>query len=149
MLFACIFVPDFPVAQILRAEHGFSGVTVIPDGKEPEILGSLPINVLFADEQDSGQAEIFLETFERWGIRKFRDLTALPELALSERLGQRGLEVQQKARGAGKRTLVPFDQPLVFEEAMELEYPLILLEPLAFLLSRMLDQLCERLQARA
>jgi protein ImuB len=32
---------------------------------------------------------------------------------------------------------------------MELEFPLVLLEPLAFLLNRMLDQLCARLQARA
>src|SRR5207248_2754456 len=39
--------------------------------------------------------------------------------------------------------------PLVFEEAMELEFPLVLLEPLAFLLSRMLDQLCARLQSRS
>ena len=47
----------------------------------------------------------------------------------------------------GLRTLVPSDPPLVFEEAMELESPLVLLEPLAFVLGRMLDQLCARLQA--
>jgi protein ImuB len=49
----------------------------------------------------------------------------------------------------GERTLVPSDSPLVFEEVMELEFPMVLLEPLAFLLSRMLDQLCARLEARA
>ncbi len=38
---------------------------------------------------------------------------------------------------------------MVFEEAIELEYPLVLLEPLAFLLARLLDQLCARLGARA
>ena len=133
----------------LLAAHGFSGVTVIPEGKESESLGSLPVEALFADETDSEQAQIFLKTFERWGIRKFRDLAALPEAALSERLGQRGLELQQKARGMGKRTLVPSDPPLLFEEAMEVEYPVVLLEPLAFLLSRMLEQLCERLRAHA
>jgi protein ImuB len=68
---------------------------------------------------------------------------------LSERLGQRGLELQKKARGVGERTLAPSDSPLVFEEVMELEFPMTLLEPLAFLLSRMLDQLCARLEARA
>jgi protein ImuB len=41
------------------------------------------------------------------------------------------------------------EPPLIFEEAMELEHPLVLLEPLAFLLARMLDQLCARLAARA
>jgi protein ImuB len=87
--------------------------------------------------------------FRRWGIRKFRDLAALPKVALSERLGQRGLELQRKACGLGERTLVPCDLPLVFEEILELEFALVLLEPLAFVLSRMLDQLCARLQARA
>jgi protein ImuB len=37
----------------------------------------------------------------------------------------------------------------VFEEAVELEYPIVLLEPLAFLLNRMLDQICARLASRA
>jgi protein ImuB len=45
--------------------------------------------------------------------------------------------------------MVPVDLPLNFEEAIELEYPLVLLEPLAFLLGRLLDQLCTRLAARA
>jgi len=41
------------------------------------------------------------------------------------------------------------EAPLIFEEAVELEYPIILLEPLAFLLNRLLDQLCARLSSRA
>ena len=139
----------FTLEAALLAAHGFSRVTVVPEGKESEILGSLPVAVLFADETDSADAEEILQTFNRWGIRKFRDLIALPAAALSERLGQRGLELQQKAAGIGARTLALSDPPLIFEEAMELEFPLVLLEPLAFLLNRMLDQLCTRLQARA
>jgi protein ImuB len=133
----------------LLAAHGFSGVTVIPAMKEAQCLGSLPIEVLFADEADAEEAEEFLQTFQRWGIRKLRDFTALPEIDLSERLGQRGLELQRKAQGVGTRTLVSRDPPLVFEEAQELEFPLVLLEPLAFVLNRMLEQLCARLEARA
>jgi len=133
----------------LLAAHGFSGVTVVPEGKESEVLGSLPAEVLFADETDPKNAEEFLETLQRWGIRKFRDLAALPEVELSERLGQRGVELRRKTCGMSRRTLVPSAPPLVFEEAIELEYPLVLLEPLAFVLNRMLDQLCARLQARA
>ncbi len=133
----------------LLAAHGFFGVTVIPEGKNPEVLSSLPLDVLFAGDKDPEEAEQILETFRRWGIRKFRDLTALPEVALSERLGQRGIELQRRASGMGQRTLVPTHPPLIFEEALELEFPLILLEPLAFVLSRMLDQLCARLRARA
>jgi len=133
----------------LLAAHGFSGVTVVPEGKESEVLGSLPAEVLFADETDPKNTEEFLETLQRWGIRKFRDLSALPEIELSERLGQKGVEFRRKTCGVSRRTLVPSDPPLVFEEAIELEYPLILLEPLAFALNQMLEQLCARLQARA
>jgi len=139
----------FTLEAALLAAHGFSGVTVVPEGKESEVLGGLPVAVLFANETDSADSEELLQTFSRWGIRKFRDLIALPAASLSERLGQRGLELQRKASGLGQRTLVPSDPPLVFEEAMELEFPLVLLEPLAFLLNRMLNQLCARLQARA
>src|SRR5205807_5751087 len=57
--------------------------------------------------------------------------------------------LQRLARGEGSRPLVPTDAPLHFEEAMELEHPLETLEPLAFVLNRMLESLCARLQARA
>jgi protein ImuB len=136
----------------LLAARGFNAVTVVPEGKEAEVLGSLPVEIFFENKQSEGtekDAEEFLETFRRWGIRKFRDLAALPEVELSERLGQRGLELQRKACGTSQRTLFPCDPPLVFEEAMELEFPLVLLEPLAFVLNRMLEQLCSRLKARA
>jgi len=134
------------------AARGFSGVTVIPVGEEADRLGGLPLDVLFTGRRSVDQkqnAKQFLETLERWGIRNLRSLAALPEIAISERLGQEGVRLQQLARGATSRTLVPFDPPLVFQEAVELEYPLVLLEPLAFLLQRMLNQLCARLAARA
>jgi protein ImuB len=129
------------------AARGFSGVTVIPEGKEAEQLSSLPVEVLLGNSaQESGQ---LLETFSRWGIRKLRDLAALPVVALSERMGQVGIHLQKLACGATSRTLVPVEPRLIFEEVIELEYPLLLLEPLAFLLGRLLEQLCARLEARA
>lgn len=133
----------------LLAARGFSGVTVIPAGKEAELLGSLPLEVLFAEPDAGPESEQLLETLERWGVRNLRALAALPEVALSERLGRHGIHLQQLARGTAPRTLVPVEPPLIFEEAVELEYPLLLLEPLAFLLGRLLEQLCARLAARA
>ena len=127
------------------AAHGFSGVVVIPPEREAEQLGSLPLEVLFTGGHDLSTFEVL----ERWGIRNLRALAALPEVALTERLGQNGIRLQQLARGCSSRSLVPVEPPLVFEEAIELEYPLVLLEPLAFLLARLLDQLCARLGARA
>jgi protein ImuB len=38
---------------------------------------------------------------------------------------------------------------MLFEEAIELEHPIVLLEPLAFLLNRLLEQICARLGSRA
>ena len=140
-----------PDAAMLAA-RGFSGVTVISPGKEAERLGSLSIEVLFGDQLEDDQkkeAGRFLETLDRWGVRTLRALAALPEIALSERLGQKGLHLQQLTRGAASRTLVPVEAPLIFEEAVELEHPIILLEPLAFLLNRLLEQLCARLATRA
>jgi protein ImuB len=144
-----------PDAAVLAA-RGISGVTVIPLGQEAESLGSLQVEVLFAgheekqkeDEREKESVRL-LATLERWGIRNLRALAALPEVALSERLGQEGLRLQQLARGAASRTLVPVEPPPVFEEAVELEYPIVLLEPLAFLLNRLLEQICARLASRA
>jgi protein ImuB len=141
---ANVAVASTPDTAALAA-LGFSGVIVIPPGREAEQLGSLPLEVLFSGGHDLST----LEVLERWGIRNLRALAALPEVALSERLGQNGIRLQQLARGCSSRSLVPIEMPLVFEEAIELEYPLVLLEPLAFLLARLLDQLCARLGARA
>jgi protein ImuB len=140
-----------PDAALLAA-RGFSSVTVIPPGKETERLGPLPVEVLFDDHlhgDPKQAADRLLETLARWGIRNLRALAALPEIALSARLGQQGLQLQKLARGDASRTLVPVEAPLAFEEAIELEHPIVLLEPLAFLLNHLLEQLCARLASRA
>ncbi len=133
----------------MHAARGFAGVTVIPAGKEAERLGGLPVDVLLASARDPERAQEILDTLDRWGVRNLRALAALPEVAITQRLGQEGLRLQQMARGATSRPLVPSEPSLVFEEVAELEYPIELLEPLAFMLNRMLEQLCARLQARA
>ena len=42
-----------------------------------------------------------------------------------------------------------FAPRLTFSESVDLEHPIVLLEPLAFLLNRMLEQICMRLSSRA
>jgi len=142
----------------MLAARGFPGVMVIDEGKEAEQLAALPVELLFeanlacrdnhpADEEQDAVAT--LTTLHRWGIWNLRALAALPEIALVERLGQRGFELQQLSLGRTFRTLVPVDPPMIFEETMELEDPIVLLEPMAFLLDRMLGKICERLESRA
>lgn len=126
----------------VHASRGFSGITLIPAGEESKCLGRLPVSVL------SPSFEI-LETLERWGINTCAELAALQVPQLSERLGQEGVRLHELARGASVRSLVLAESKLRFEEEMELEDAVEDLEPLAFLLSRLLNEICVRLQTRA
>src|SRR6266849_8893713 len=150
---ANIAVAANPDAALLAA-RGFPGVTLIPEGREAERLGDLPVDVLLESFSSSfsfdvEQAARWVETFDRWGIGTLRALAALPEVPVSERLGQQGIRLQKLARGAALRNLRVLEPRLIFAESVELEYPIVLLEPLAFLLNRMLEQVCARLRARA
>jgi len=130
------------IEAAILAAHGFSGIAILPAGEEAARLGALPVRTLSSD------AEI-LETLDRWGIATLRALAALPVLQLSERLGQRGVALHELARGARERALVLAQPSLTFEEEMELDETVEELEPLSFLLGRLLDQLCLRLESRA
>jgi protein ImuB len=153
----------------MHAACGFSGITIIPEGEETRRLGVLPLNVLLdsfdllrtfdfsrAKKHDSAAArereklrEQMLDTLERWGVRDFRTLALLPEHALASRLGQAGARLQRLARGSEIRTLTLCEPEFRFEEALELESAVETIEPLSFLLNRLLEQLCARLESRA
>jgi len=126
----------------MYAARGLSGTTIIVPGTEAKRLGSLQIQLLEPSIE-------MLETFGRWGIRDFAGLAALPEIALSQRLGQEGLRLQKLAQGRTQRTLILAEPITKFEESIELEDAVELLEPLAFLLNRLLEQICARLAARS
>lgn len=145
-----VAVATNPDAAIVAA-RGYSGITVLTPDNQQERLGHLPLEVLFPGNvpEKKDETQEFLDKLERWGIRTLRAFAALPEIAIHERLGEKGVALQKLARGINCRTLVPIDPPLVFEEAVELEHPLVLLEPLAFLLNQLLEQICGRLSARA
>ncbi len=146
----------------LHAARGFDGVTVIPPGSEAQRLGVLPAHILLdafqisapgiaggkASEREKLREEM-LDTLERWGVRDFRTLALLPEHALASRLGQTGAQLRRLARGEGMRTLALCEPPLQFEESMELEYPVETIESLSFVLNRLLEQLCARLETRS
>ena len=139
-------VPNIAIASNIEAAilaaRGFPGIAILAMGEEAARLGALPVRTLSSD------AEI-LETLDRWGIATLRALAALPVLQLSERLGQRGVALHELARGARVRALVLAQASLTFEEEMELDETVEELEPLSFLLGRLLDQVCARLESRA
>ena len=126
----------------ILAARGFSGITIIPAGEEHRRLGALPVGVLATEAET-------LEILDRWGVETLQALAALPVLQLSERLGQEGVRLSELARGVRQRSLVLAQASTSFAEEMELDDAVEELEPLSFLLGRLLDQLCARLEARA
>ena len=135
---ANVAIAGNPAAAVC-AVRGFPGITVIADGEEEARIGTLPLASL------RFPAEI-TETLKLWGIYTCAQFAGLPEVAVVERFGQKGRRLQLLARGADPRPLLPKETPSEFEECMELDYPVDLLEPLLFILNRLVEQLCARLR---
>jgi protein ImuB len=122
--------------------RALSGVTVVPDGQEARFLETLPVGMLSPSPQ-------LAEIFERWGVTTCTSLASLPVLSLSERVGQEGVHLRTLASGKGNRPLLLAPSSDCFEEWFELDEAVDNLEPLSFLLGRLLQQLCVRISARA
>ena len=123
----------------LYAARGFAGITVIPEDKESLQLGTLSLASLKFPLE-------FVETLSRWGIHTCAEFAALPEVAVVERFGQEGRKWYLIAKGSEPTPLIADEPPAQFEEHFDLEFPLELLEPLLFVLNRLLEQLCVRLR---
>jgi protein ImuB len=143
-----VAVAQNPDAAI-HAARCFTGITVIAPGKEAKRLGDLPLGALDATlaRVEADRAAEILETLELWGIRSFREFASLPEAGVSERLGPEGVRLQKLARGESERPLLLSKPAPGFEQSIELDDPIELLEPLSFILARLLNQLCANLQA--
>jgi len=133
-----VAVAGSPLAAVCAAQ-GFAGVTVIPAGEEGLRIGSLSLEALRIPFE-------FVETLKRWGKNTCADFAGLPEIAIVERLGQEGLHWWRLARGADDQPLIAKEFPSNFEEHLDLDSPVDLLEPLLFVLNRLLEQLCARLR---
>jgi protein ImuB len=134
---------------LARAREGPSVVGNGP-GEIERALGVLSIAVLqqlIADAggEDAAAMQPF-DVLHRWGLRTLEEFAALPAADLSARLGQRGVALQQLARGVDTRPLVPDPGIPRFVESLELEWPLDSLEPLSFVFARLLDSLAVALE---
>lgn len=133
-----VAVAGSPLAAVCAAQ-GFACVTVIPAGEEGLRIGRLSLEALRIPFE-------FVQTLKRWGIRSCAEFATLPEIAIVERLGQEGLHWWRLARGADDQPLIAKEFPTRFEEHMDVDSPVDLLEPLFFVLNRLLEQLCARLR---
>src|SRR5438067_3766650 len=135
----------------IHAARAFKGVTVVAAGAELSQLGNLSIKLLDYSLAgiDEKKAEEIGETLALWGIRTFIDFAELPLAGVAQRLGQEGVRLQKLAQGKSERQLILVQPPVGFEQSLELEHPIAELEPLSFILSRLLNQLCANLNAQA
>jgi protein ImuB len=134
---------------LARANPGVSVPGSDPDGVE-RALSVLPLPVLkqvVAGQNLDVDADVqAFDILHRWGLRTLGEFAALPAVDLSARLGQRGVALQQLARGIDARPLIPDPGVPRFIESLELEWPIESLEPLSFVFARLLDPLSVALE---
>jgi protein ImuB len=94
---------------------------------------------------DRDRARIY-DTLERWGIATLGELAALPAADLASRLGRRGLALQRLAKGFDPSPFVPDGDTPRYIGRLELEWPIDTLEPLSFVLARLLEPLSAALE---
>jgi protein ImuB len=155
--------------------HDRAGVTIVEPGDEAAALDSLPLALLARitandqnandpndqnvsnapngsnapnDPNGSNDPNDMLVTLRRWGLRTLGDLAALPPDDVAARLGQAGVDWQRLARGEDPRPLVPAVPDERFEQALDLEWPIEGLEPLSFVLGRLMEPLSAHLERR-
>jgi protein ImuB len=136
-------------AMVVALAH--PGLTVVPRGEEAATLASLPIALLekiIGSASSADSASSALSAFKRWGLKTLGEVAALPAADLVARLGRRALEWQALARGDDIRPLVPTQAEERFESSIDLEWPIEELEPLSFVLTRLLEPLSTRLERR-
>jgi protein ImuB len=152
---------------------GRDGTTVVPPGTTAAAVGALGLEVFDALARidgakkrpcalcllclgahrrarrlcgQPGGACTELPTLRRWGLATLGTFAALPASELASRLGQPGVALQQLARGLDSRPLVPVVEAQRFEASLDLEWPIERLQPLSFVLMRLLEPLAVALE---
>ena len=125
------------------------GLTVVDDGGEAQALASIGIGILDGvKSRVSSLTDLPLAAFRHWGLTTLGELAALPSADLAARLGMQGLVWQAIARGDDGRPLVPDVAEEPFASTLDLEWPIEGLEPLSFVLTRLLEPIVTRLERR-
>jgi protein ImuB len=86
------------------------------------------------------------DAVRRWGVRTLGEFAALPADEITARFGLDGLALHRLAHGIDPRPLIADPGVPRFLESMELEWPVEQLEPLSFVLARLLDPLAQALE---
>jgi protein ImuB len=137
-----------------------AGITIVEPGDDAQALALLPLELLLAVrsrgslDPPQGTASAgdqdadICASFRRWGLRTIGEVAALPAADVAARLGQGGVQWQRLARGDDAAPLVPSVPEERFEQALDLEWPIDGLEPLSFVLGRLMEPLSAHLERR-
>jgi len=144
-----------------------AGITIVEPGDEPAALERLRLELLEIFEPRTAEPRTAeprtaeppnprttevpnprTTTLRRWGLRTLGDLARLPADDVAARLGQHGVAWQRLARGEDPGPLVPSVPDERFEQALDLEWPIDGLEPLSFVLARLMEPLSAHLERR-
>jgi len=114
--------------------------TVVPAGGEVAFLAALPLRHLRLERR-------LAETLGRWGVTTLGDLARLPADRVASRLGPAGAAAHQSARGIDPQPLVPHQPSPTLTEGMELEWPVVTVDPLLAAIRQLLERIRCRLEA--
>jgi protein ImuB len=130
-------VADSKLAAAIAAHVG-RGIHIVPPGRAQAFLAPHPVSLL---DPDLGSAA----TLASWGIRSIGELAALPVGAAAHRLGPAGATLLRCARGEDVAPLVARAMPTTFADVLELDYGEERLEPLMFVLRRLIECVASRI----
>jgi protein ImuB len=146
---ADLFLPDAEVHHALAATPDLARLAVLDDATQggfnrPSDVTRLPLARL----SGWAGANDLMPLLELWGLATVGDFQRLPRQALAERLGPVAGHWHDLVHGRVCRLLRLHRPPPSFFQSLTLEEPLHLIEPLIFLLKKLLHTLSARLAAR-
>ncbi len=116
--------------------------TIVPVGEEGRHLAPLSLHLLGCPV-DLG------ELLDLWGLRTFGEFARLPALGIAARCGEEGVYWQRQTLGLVQRQLRIAGEPVRFSKEQHWEHAIETVEPLLFIIGRMLVELCVELAARS
>jgi len=119
---------------------GENEILVLHAGDLARVLPPLPITLLDLTPEMANLLEL-------WGIRTLGEFSRLNRADLVERLGWEAGQLWDQSTGKARRLLRLFRPAVDFSAAVDLEYEVTTLAPLAIELQRLLDAVTSRLRA--
>lgn len=122
---------------------------IIPSGESEKALAPLPIDsLLFLSNplslptpEETKSVTSMIKLFSFLGVSNLGDFARLPSSTITPRFGSFGVDLHRRARGVASLPFRPFEPSVTYREIQALEEPIGMLEPLLFIIKRVLSRL--------